>query len=196
MANTNFEWDADEALARWEKIDAQEAERKRQRSIAQQKEELPYSDVIAQEICERISIGELVIDICEGEHMPSLRRLNQWLRDNSDFKGLYKESIDDRLNIFEEQVIKIADDAIRDFKTIIKNGIERQVATDMVARAKLRVDVRFKHLKAGRPGKWGDQTTITTKSGDSLDCSSMPSDELEKRIADIESKTRTVMNAA
>jgi hypothetical protein len=116
------------------------------------KEALPYLDAHAQEICERIAIGELLINICNDEHLPNMRRCNQWLNEHPDFKTLYQSAINDRLNIFEEQVIQIADDMRHDFRTVIKNGQEKRVADpEMVARAKLRIDVRFRHLKAGRP---------------------------------------------
>jgi hypothetical protein len=108
---------------------------------------------------------------------------------NADINALYKESINDRLNIFEEQIIKIADDASRDFMEVVRNGrTVRVLDGEAIARAKLRVDVRFRHLKAGRPQKWGDSTTIVTKSEDSLDCSNLSDSELERRIADIDTK--------
>ena len=41
----------------------------------------PYDEDLAQEICERISAGELLIEICNELHMPTVRRCNQWLKD-------------------------------------------------------------------------------------------------------------------
>src|SRR5690348_12536138 len=80
----------------------------------------------------------------------------------------------DRLSVFEEEVIKIADDMNHDFRTVIKNGREKRVADpDMVARARLRIEVRFKHLKAGRPAKWGDVSTLNVKSQDEFDTSNL-----------------------
>ena len=35
--------------------------------------------------------------------------------------------------------------------------------------AKLRIEVRFRHLKALRPQRWGDSTTLITKSDDQFD---------------------------
>jgi hypothetical protein len=100
--------------------EAIEAQRKVELFVA--KNTLPYSEPLAIEICERISSGELLINICADEHMPTVRRVTQWLKENGDFDALYKESINDRLTIFEEEVIKIADDAARDFKEITRNG--------------------------------------------------------------------------
>lgn len=149
-----------------------------------------YDEVLATEICERISAGELLINICNDWHMPTMRRCNQWLKSNIDFQSLYRESISDRLNIFEEETIKIADDIARDFKEILRNGKPlKQADTEVISRAKLRVDVRFKHLKAGRPQKWGDTSTLITKSEDEFDPNNMSLEELERTIADIEAKS-------
>jgi hypothetical protein len=60
----------------------------------------------------------------------------------------------------------------------------------MVARARLRIEVRFKHLKAGKPQKWGDVSTLNVKSQEEFDTSNLSADELEKQIADIERKSR------
>jgi hypothetical protein len=191
MANLNFEWDPDEAIDTWEKINADEAENKRRQLIRIAKEALPYDEFIAQEICERISCGGLLIEICDDEHLPTVRRFYQWLRDNADINALYKESVNDRLNIFEEQIIQIADDASRDFREITRNGrTVRVLDGEAIARAKLRVEVRFKHLKAGRPQKWGDVSTLNLKSEDPNDLSNLSQDELEKQIAELDLKNR------
>ena len=59
----------------------------------------------------------------------------------------------------------------------------------MVARARLRIEVRFKHLKAGRPQKWGDVSTLNVKSANEFDTSNLSAEELEAQIAQIEHKS-------
>src|SRR4029077_13001368 len=123
--------------------------------------------------------------------LPTVRRVTQWLRENQDFALLYKDSINDRLTIFEEEVIKIADDAARDFRDVARNGrTVRVLDGDAIARAKLRVEVRFRHLKAGNPQKWGDSTTIVTKDANDFD--NMTTEEIERKLADLEAKDRSV----
>jgi hypothetical protein len=196
MANVNFEWDADEAIERWEKIEAEEAENKRRKTILNSRNELPYSESLAQETCECLSCGELLIVICNDEHLPTTCRFTQCLREHDNLNQLYKDSLNDRLNIFEEQVIQIADDAAHDFKEVVRNGRTVKVLDgEAIARAKLRIEVRFRHLKAGRPNKWSDSTTLITKSEDSLGASNISDEELEKRLADMEVKDR-IMRAA
>ena len=122
-----------------------------------------------------------------------MRRCNAWMRENPEFNQLYQSAIDDRLNIFEEEVIKIADDMKNDFRTVIKNGVEKRVADpEMVARAKIRIDVQFRWLKAMRPQRWGDTSTLNVKNNDEFDPASFSQDELEKQIAEIERKSNVV----
>lgn len=107
---TYWEGDADALKAEREKrrqVRAQELERLRERFrvLQQRKDALSFSDELATEICERIASGELLTVICLDEHMPTVRRVNSWLREHTDFKALYDQSLQDRLNIFEEQMI-------------------------------------------------------------------------------------------
>jgi hypothetical protein len=191
MSKLNVEWNPDEALETWEKIRADDAENKRRQLIRITKDALSYDELMAQEICERVSCGGLLIEICNDEHLPTVRRFYQWLRDNADINAFYKESINDRLNIFEEQIIQIADDASRDFKEIVRNGrTVRVLDGEAIARAKLRVDVRFKHLRSGRPQKWGEVSTLITKTDDPNDAANLSAEELEKRLADLDTKNR------
>jgi hypothetical protein len=166
-------------------------ERERFQRLNAIKENLTYSDKLAQTICERISAGELLTVLCREDAMPTMRRCNQWLKEYSEFAALMDMSKNDRLNIFEEEVIEIADDMKNDFKTVIKNGKEKRIVDpEVIARAKLRIEVRFRHLKSGRPQRWGDVSTLITKSDDPNDAANLSAEELEKRIADLDVKTR------
>jgi hypothetical protein len=176
-----------------ERLEAEQkaAEMQRRFEITALKETLPYSDELAQEIAERVSVGELLINVCLDDHLPSMRQTNRWLHEHAEFAQLYQSAINDRLNCFEEQVIQIADDMRHDFKTVYKNGQEKRVPDpEMVARAKLRIEVRFRHLKAGRPQKWCDAATLTVKNADPFDTSNLSLDQLEAEIAAIENKGR------
>jgi hypothetical protein len=176
-----------------EEVIAEEKEKQRREAINKKKNELPFSEPLAIEICERISSGELLINITLDEHLPTVRRVTQWLRENSDFSLLYKDSVSDRLTIFEEEVVTIADDASRDFREVVRNGrTVRVLDGDAIARAKLRVEVRLKHLQAYKPSIWGEQSTLNVKSNDQNDIDNMSSEELEKKIAELETKESIV----
>ena len=81
MANQALAYDyVDEALASWDRIKIEETEERRYKLVAKSKAALPFSEPLALEICERVSSGELLINICADEHLPSVRRVTQWLR--------------------------------------------------------------------------------------------------------------------
>jgi hypothetical protein len=165
----------------------------RQAELLARKNTLPYSETLAIEICGRISSGELLINVCADDHLPTVRRVTQWLRENSDFAALYKESINDRLAIFEEQVIQIADDASKDWRDVVRNGRSVRILDgDAIARAKLRVEVRLKHLRAYKPSIWGEQSTLNVKSSDPTDIDNMTSEELAAKIRELDEKDRIV----
>jgi hypothetical protein len=196
LASINTVWGEDEARAINEEKERrrQEYRRKHQERIERykrNKEAVEYSDVIATEICERISAGELLTATLLDEHLPTIRRCNQWLKEHGEFAALYASALNDRLSIFEEDIVRIPDEAARDFDEVKSKGSVRRVLDPAkITAAKLRVEVRRLHLKAGKPQKWGDSTTLITKNADEFDPSNMSADELERQIADIENKSR------
>jgi hypothetical protein len=168
-------------------------EREQLERTKQRKDGLAYSDILASEICERIASGELLTVICLDDHMPTVRRCNQWLREHSEFKLLFEQSLQDRLSIFEEQIIQIPDEAARDFDVVKVKGTEKRVSDPArITSAKLRVEVRRLHLIAGRPNKWGSSTTLITKSEDGFDPANLSADQLEAEIASFERKSKIV----
>ena len=90
----------------------------------------------------------------------------------------------------------IADDSEKDFRIVNKNGKTTKVLdAEVVSRAKLRIEVRKAHLKAYRPERWGEQSTLNVNnSGDKLDQMSIA--DLEKKIADLDEKDRIVKRSA
>jgi hypothetical protein len=56
------------------------------------------------------------------------------------------------------------------------------------SQAKTRVDVRKAHLKAYRPERWGEMSTLNVNNTSVDDTSNMSLEELEKKISDLEDK--------
>jgi hypothetical protein len=93
--------EAENAAWKAEMERCKEAKRLEQERIAKEraarlhaiKNAIPYSEPLAAEICGRISDGQLLLGICKEENMPTVRRVNEWLKDHSDFKVLYEDAI-------------------------------------------------------------------------------------------------------
>ena len=54
------------------------------------------------------------------------------------------------------------------------------------------LDVRFRHLRAFRPERWSEQSTLNVKNSDPLDLDNMTTEELAAKIAELEHKDRVV----
>ena len=145
----------------------QEATKAKARAKREQarKDAIPYSQQLVAEICKRITAGEFLIIICQDDDMPTERSVIQWKKEHSDFKALYDEAIRDRLDIFEDQIVTIADDGSADVRTITKgNKTTKMLDGEVISRAKLRVEVRKAHLKAYRPERWAEQSTLNVNN--------------------------------
>jgi hypothetical protein len=57
------------------------------------------------------------------------------------------------------------------------------------------VDSRHKYLKAYKPERWGEQSTLNVKQDDASDAANMSLSELEAKIAELEHKDRVVKAA-
>jgi hypothetical protein len=153
------------------------------------KEQIPFSESLAMEICYRVSAGEFLTVICKEPEMTTTRMVIQWKKDYKEFALLYDEAIRDRLDIFEDEVVTIADESENDFKLIKKGGKQVKVLdAEVISRAKLRVDVRKAHLKAYRPERWGEQSTLNVNNYDAMDLDNMTQEEMDKKIEELEIK--------
>jgi hypothetical protein len=153
------------------------------------KEQIPFSESLAMEICYRVSAGEFLTVICKEPEMPTTRMVIQWKKDYKEFALLYDEATRDRLDIFEDEVVTIADESENDFKLIKKGGKQVKVLdAEVISRAKLRVDVRKAHLKAYRPERWGEQSTLNVNNYDAMDLDNMTQEEMDKKIEELEIK--------
>ncbi len=160
-------------------------EQERATRLYAQKSSIQYSDTLANEICERVSAGELLINICKEDQMPLSKNVRRLLTDHKDFAQLFKIAIADRLFIFEEETVQLADDKSQD---ISKNGKPNAVS---VQRAKVQIDIRLRHLKAHQPKVWGDSVTVNNVN-ESEDLSGMDDIEIEEHIAELERKSASV----
>lgn len=129
--------------------------------IGRRKEMIGYNDRIARTICKRIADGEMLSAICEDVTMPYRSKVLQWLDDPTlkPFHLIYSQALAYRTELFADQLITIADDSTNDYmdKVNSKTGEKfRALDNEALGRAKMRLDVRLRWLKAFAPDRWGD----------------------------------------
>lgn len=136
-----------------------------------------YSLRLAEVICERISSGESVTQICRDDNMPHHRVVYGWLlhEDKKAFHKMYTTAQKTRADVIHDEIFDIADDGSNDWmeKEIGKGRVITVPDHEYINRSRLRVDARKWVLARMNPKKYGEQLDVTTK-GKALPASNRP----------------------
>jgi hypothetical protein len=124
-----------------------------------------YTEAIADEICERLSQGETLSEICRDAHMPTEAKVRLWaINDRADLSGLgagfrarYAQARELGYERMAEEIIEISDDNYTGNDGLVDNGAVQQ--------ARLRSDNRKWLLAKMMPKRFGDRVT-TEITGD------------------------------
>jgi len=113
-----------------------------------------YSTDLGTLICERIASGENVLGICKDHDMPSASSVFKWMRDHgtdrkaAEFRDMYDRATVERTEALGEQTLNIADTCPETKEGVLK--------------ARLKTEVRFKHMAMLRPKKFGKHIDVTS----------------------------------
>ena len=119
-----------------------------------------YTPELAAEICERLSDGEPLRQICRDEHMPAWQKIYEWMAKDSNLSGAIAHARDQGYDAIAEDLLDIADTPIMgETETSSANGltITRQ---DMLGHRKLQIETRLKLLAKWNPKKYGDRQIV------------------------------------
>lgn len=116
-----------------------------------------YSDELATAMCERLSLGESLRQICEDDAMPGKSTVMRWLADKPDFRDQYARAREAQADYWAEQIIEISDDGAND--SYLDEDGNARVNQDVIARSRLRVDTRKWLMARMAPKKYGDKIT-------------------------------------
>lgn len=146
-----------------------------------------FTQEIADAICERLADGESLRSICLSDDMPSKTSVFRWLTANETFRDQYASAREAQADAFVDEMVDIADDTSRDFKTKTNSdGEEYEVAdTDHIQRSKVRIDTRKWVAARMQPKKYGDKVTneVTGKDGTALIPEASPTDMAKALLA-------------
>lgn len=112
--------------------------------MAKQGRQSSYTQAVADEICERIALGESLRKISADERMPSLRTIMNWRATNESFMQQYAHAKEDQAETYEEMMLETAKQ-------------EKDVA-----RARLIVDTMKWTASKLKPKKYGDKVDMTS----------------------------------
>lgn len=125
-----------------------------------------YNQAIVDIICERMAEGESIRQICKDADMPGQSTIYKWLDAHPDFVEQYARARELQADFYADQCIQIADDGLND--TYIDENGNKRTDQDVIARSRLRVDVRKWHASKLAPKKYGDKMAVTDGDGKPL----------------------------
>jgi hypothetical protein len=112
-------------------------------------------------VCARIASGE-PIGVTKRTRA-TYETLQQWLEEHEDFRAKYAAACEQLADRLAAEMVAIADDASRDFKAGGKDGQDRALDREALARAKLRIEIRRWRAMKLAPQKYGDKAQPVTR---------------------------------
>ena len=156
---------------------------------------IPFTQDIADIVCERLINGESLRSICCDADMPSAPTVCDWLNKHPDFAEQYARAREAQADTLADEILDISDNGVNDW--VEKHGADGQAEGweyngDAIQRSKLRVDARKWYAAKLAPKKYGERLDLNATSTatvvhliDSSDISALDNDQREalKEIA-------------
>jgi hypothetical protein len=116
------------------------------------------SSKVEQEICDRLSGGEPLAQICRSDGMPGLRTVYDWAEADADLSARIARAREAGEEVIAAQCLQIADTPVEGQETTEKaDGSCEVKRSDMLGHRKLQIDTRLKLLAKWNPKKWGEK---------------------------------------
>ncbi len=125
-----------------------------------------YDPDIAQQICEQLSDGIPLREICRQEGYPSYRAVYRWMVADEELSSLIARAREIGYDLLAEECLYIADNPKTGKRTTFTSGAEEGedsmtvVEEDMLGHRKLQIETRLKLLAKWNPKKYGDKVQV------------------------------------
>jgi hypothetical protein len=119
-----------------------------------------YNPDIARQMCEQLSEGIPLREICRQEGFPMWRTVYLWMAKDPDLNTAIARARDVGYDAMAEECLDIADNAGNDWmERLDPEGVPVgwQVNGDSIQRSKLRIETRLKLLAKFNPKRYGDK---------------------------------------
>ncbi len=127
------------------------------------------SDDLQEAICERLELGESLLQICADKNMPSRETIRRWMRSNADFEANIARARIEQADYMDDRILDVANQCL-----------DGEVEPDAA-----RVSIAAFQWRAGKlkPRKYGDtkqiDATITVQQVDATIAA------LERQLSDV-----------
>lgn len=119
-----------------------------------------FDQAIADEICERMSDGEPLREICRDDRMPAWRTVYGWQAANPDFLARIAHARDAGEEAIFQDCLRIADTPLIGEEVEESDNGKKVKRGDMLGHRKLQIETRLKLLAKWNPRKYGDKLDV------------------------------------
>ena len=117
-----------------------------------------YTLALAEEVCERLSNGETLEDICRSAHMPATRTVYLWTETHASFAADFARARTRGFDALAAEALRIANTPVDgvEYITTADGGVEERRG-DMLGHRKLQIETRLKLLAKWDPKRYGEK---------------------------------------
>ncbi len=112
-----------------------------------------FTQELFDEICDQISDGKSLRDICKADDMPNKATVFRWLAEDAKLSDQYARAREEQADAIFDECLSIADQ--------YTPGSETETP-DHIMRARLRIDTRKWMAGKLRPKRYGDKIDVTS----------------------------------
>lgn len=150
-----------------------------------------YNVDIAQRICEHLSEGVPLREICRGQGMPAWRTVYDWMGRDPELSAAIARARDIGYDALAEECLQIADTIELGQKQVMTAEGTATTVEDMLGHRKLQIETRLKLLAKFHPSKYGDRVGLHgVEDAPAIKTEDIGSSKLFDLIRNLEMKTR------
>ncbi len=124
-----------------------------------------YTKALGEDICFHLMMSETLRQISRDESMPDKATIMRWVIKHEEFRDLYVKALEMRMHFWADDIVEIADDGSNDWmeKELEGGHIIEVENKEVIARSRLRVDVRKWLMVKLAPRTYGERLEVDNK---------------------------------
>ena len=119
-----------------------------------------YTPELAAEMCERLSNGEPLRQICRDDRMPHWTQVYEWIARDPELSLRVAQAREAGYDAMAEELIEISDTLHFGETKVMGDKNSTTTVADMLGHRKLRIETRLKLLACWNPAKYGTKVQL------------------------------------
>ena len=119
-----------------------------------------YTPELAAEMCERLSNGEPLRQICRDDRMPHWTQVYEWIARDPDLSLRVAQARECGYDAIAEELLEISDTLHYGETQVMGDKNSTTTVADMLGHRKLRIETRLKLLACWNPAKYGNKVQV------------------------------------